>query len=167
MTRDEKIAEARRLRAAGLTLAQIANRLGYAQPASAWALLHPDETRARRARDNARRAPARRAWENEHDRGVCACGATMAVGTRRRGFEVCRDCYEETMAVGTAMRCERIAELWSRGLTQREIAAELHSTPSSINTTMARMRRSGWDLPRRYNWTPEGLERAQAGKRAA
>lgn len=162
MTRDEKAAEARRLRAEGLPLRQIAERLGYAGSSGVWVLLHPDEAKARGVRDNARRAAAKRAWENEHNRRACPCGALM--GARA---DVCRACHDEMVAVGRAMREEQIAELWSQGYKLREIAAALDSNKDSVRCAMAKMRRSGWDLPRRYNWTPEGLERAQNAGRAA
>lgn len=166
MTRDEEREEAKRLLDEGLTLQEVAERLGYRNHASAWRLLHPAEAKADTARDNARRRDAKRAWENEHDRGTCPCGTPLVVGSRRRGTKVCRECHDEMVAVGTAMKRERIAELWAQGLKLREIAAVLGTTQHTITVDMTRMRRDGWDLPRRHNWSPEGLERAQNARRA-
>ncbi len=168
MTTAEKRAEARRLRDEGLTLDQIATRMGYAHASGATRLLmHPETLRARNRRSNATRAAAKRAWENEHDRGKCACGAALTIGARRRGTATCRSCYVEIQTVGRAMRQERIAEMWAAGETLRSIADALGATAKSIGSEMARMRAAGWDLPRRHNWTPEGLERAQSASRAA
>ena len=168
MTRDEKIAEARRLRAEGLTLQAIGERLGVSH-ATVWKWLNPERHREHVLKQEARpeRKAAKRAWENEHDRGECPCGATLGVGARRHGIKVCRDCFDEMRAVGTAMRRERIAEMWARGLKQREIAAEIGTTRPTISVEMSRMRAAGWDLPLRRNWTPDGYERARNARRAA
>lgn len=168
MTRDEKVAEAQRLRAEGLTLQAIGDRFG-ATHTCVWRWLNPERSAEHVRKQNARpeRRAAKRAWEREHDRGECPCGATLAVGARRKGIEVCRDCHDEMQAVGTAMRRERIRDLWEAGATRKEIVQALASTSPSIQTEMARMRREGWELPLRRNWTPEGLERARNARRAA
>lgn len=164
---DARRAEAQRLRDEGLTYREIADRLGYNHAESVRRLLHPDMARELARRDNAKRSGAKRAWEREHDRGTCPCGAVMCVGAARKGYVLCRDCHDEVVAVGQAMRDERIAELWAQGRTLREIASELDSTPSSIGVALCRMRTNGWDLPYRHNRSPEGLERAQNARRAA
>ena len=163
MTRDEKIAEARRMRDEGATLVVIAEALGYRSVSAAWRLLNPEAHRA----IEAKRGPAKRAWENEHDHGRCPCGAQMGVGTARRGAKLCCACRDEVRSVERAMREERIAAMWADGLTLRQIAVALGSTPAAINVAIVQMRANGWDVPRRHNWTPEGLERVRAARRAA
>lgn len=168
MTRAEKIAEAQRLRAGGLTLQQIADRLGYRHAESATRLLRDPSVQAEMTRrDNAKRNAAKRAWEREHDRAVCPCGAAMGVGAARKGATVCRECHVEQVALGRAMRCERIADMWAQGCTLREIAEALDSAVHSIGASMSRMRAAGWDLPYRHNWSAEGLARARNSRRAA
>jgi hypothetical protein len=98
---------------------------------------------------NQRWAARKRAWENEHDRPVCACGRAMGVGVHRRGARTCGECAREIKAVGAAMRRERIYEAWHRGATLREIADLMGSTQGSIGVTVARMRETGWDMPYR------------------
>lgn len=95
---------------------------------------------------------------------TCPCGATLGGDPSAR---ICRECRDDLRAVGAAMRDERIAEMWAAGLTQQQIADVLGSTRGGINTAMARMRQKGWDLPRRHNWTPEGLAVvAEVGRRS-
>lgn len=163
MTRDEKAQVAWWLRQRGYSYGKIAALLGYAGPSSAWKLLHPEQTRERYARDNAARGPAKRAWENAHDRGQCACGAPMQVGARRRGGKHCWACEVEIRAVGRAMRQERIAELWLTGLPVRDMATQLGATTAAVNVALAAMRRQSWDVPRRRKgWTDQTVRGGRA-----
>ncbi len=168
MTRAAKITEATRLRAEGQSYEAIGRTLGVTGSCvKKW--LNPEVAREWRRRSEARseRKAAKLAWAHEHDRGECPCGAPTGVGATRKGVLVCHDSHEEMVAVGTAMREERIAEMWARGFKLREIAEALDSTTHSIGAAMSKMRRRGWDVPRRNNWTPEGLERAQNSARRA
>jgi hypothetical protein len=167
MTREQKRAEAERLRAEGMTLQAIAERLGYAAGASAWKLLNPEAAAAGIQRQNARRGPAKRAWARKHDTATCPCGTRMGEGSIHKGYALCATCRDDVARIGRALRCERIADMWEAGMKQREIAAALDSTTASIGATMAHMRAEGWDLPYRYRWSPEGLERAQTSRLAA
>jgi transposase len=63
MTRDQKVAEAKRLREGGLSYSVVGQRLGVS-PATAWKWLNPDAARAMGRRSNAQQGPAKRAWEN-------------------------------------------------------------------------------------------------------
>lgn len=157
MTRDEKITEAQRLRVEGLTNPQIARLLGVTT-STVWKWLNPERARELHRRDNAARNAAKRAWEREYDRKPCPCGAPRGSGKHRRNPNgLCRDCWMEVAAVGRAMREERIAEMWAQGLKLREIADALDSTLASIASTVSQMRKRGWDLPRRKNWTPDAV----------
>lgn len=163
LSRDEKVAEARRRLLVERELPRVvAADLGVGRSTVyRWAYpeLYSESRPERRAQ--------KRAWEREHDTGQCDCGRRLGIGSRHRGYKVCHACHAEMVAVGTAMRRERIFEMWAQGLKQREIAEALGTTRPTISTDMARMRRDGWDLPYRNNWTPEGLERAQNSRRAA
>jgi DNA-binding CsgD family transcriptional regulator len=163
MTRDEKIAEAQRLRARGLTYREIGAQLGVTKGCLAkW--LHPDRARAWNQHDNDRRSVAKRAWENAHDRGQCPCGAVMGVGARRHGYKVCRDCCAEMAHVERAWRMQPVYEMWHAGLSLREIAAQLGMAPGTVSFHVSTMRSEGWDMPHRYNVTPDG--RRLAGRAA-
>jgi transposase len=44
---------------------------------------------------------------------------------------------------------ERVARLWREGRTTADVAEALGTTPGAASNLIARMRRDGWDLPRR------------------
>ena len=76
-------------------------------------------------------------------KGVCLrCGGPM---NRRHANGLCRLCRHELRAD----RRQQIAQMWNAGRSIRGIAAELGSTPNSVGTEMAFMRRDGWELPYR------------------
>lgn len=80
------------------------------------------------------------------NRGVCGvCGGPMGVQAKPHDG-TCSDCRREARH----SRERRIAYLWERGWTQREIADELETTRGSIGVQIAQMRREGWDLPYHY-----------------
>lgn len=146
MTRDEKVAEARRLRTQGLSYPRIAELID-APTSTVWVWLNPGS--------EARRGPAKRAWENANDRGRCACGAAMGVGAKRRGSGVCAECRREMDAVGRAWRQQTIYELWHQGASLHEIAAALSTKRPSIGSEVTHMRKIGWDLPYRHQPKPD------------
>jgi hypothetical protein len=53
-------------------------------------------------------------------------------------------------------RSKRIAALWERGFLQREIAPKVGLSVGGLGTEIDRLRKAGWDLPRR----PRGRRRA-------
>lgn len=145
---------ARELRDEGLSYLQIADRLSVAK-GSVYRWLNPDVAKRYRDSDNAspKRRAAKRSWENAHDRGVCACGAIMAVGAGRRGFGRCWSCECAARRDARDARRDQIAALYREGGTLAIIAGELDSTTGSIGVELARMRADGWDLPyRRAGW---------------
>lgn len=87
-----------------------------------------------------------RAYDSEYDathKGTCAdCGGPTH---RQHDGGTCADCH----ARRAQERREQIAVMWRDGQTLREIADALDSTPNSIQVTVHRMRRDGWDLPSR------------------
>lgn len=102
-------------------------------------------------RDNAKRAAAKRAWENEHDRGTCACGQPMAVGARRKGYVLCRSCRHAARRAERIARAQLISERWAAGLSLAELAREIGMSETSLGVEMLHIRRNGWadrGLPR-------------------
>lgn len=153
MTREQKVAEARELRAEGLTYAEAGRRLGVSYT-TVWAWLNPERKRAirRRAEATPRRKAAKRAWENEHDRRPCGrCGQPRGAGAHRAAkSDLCGDCRRADQAAAARARRERIAAMWNDGWLIRAIADALDSTPGSIHVEIAAMRADGWHLPYRY-----------------
>jgi transposase len=150
MTREEKVREARRLRAEGLTRRAIGERMGVTQAAvTKW--LNPNAAEWAR-RDNARRRADKREWERAYradpaNRKPCPrCGGpTWRSRNRSADPVLCSACIH----ADHEKRERRIAEMWLAGATHAEIAAALGSTPASVQVGLSRMRRAGWDLPRR------------------
>lgn len=106
--------------------------------------------------DNARK----RAWDQAKDRRSCPCGNLRAPGQQRKHPDgLCMYCRLEVKAVEAAIRRERIVEFWAEGLSRQQIADRLGTSDNAIGKTMAEMRREGWDLPYRYRWTPEKIDR--------
>jgi IS30 family transposase len=147
--REKLRARAQRLRDRGSSYAEIASRLGFANHTTTWRLLNPERAAEIERGVNARRRSAKRAWENEQDRGTCPCGATLGVAARRLGTKVCAGCRDEMARTGRAMRRDRIRDLWLAGALTREIAVALGSTPNSIGGELVAMRREGWGVPAR------------------
>lgn len=152
MTRDEKVAKAQRLRDVGLSYSEIDVRLGYARGSYvAWKLLNPEKTRESNRRQNAKRGPAKRAWENENDRGVCAeCGGSMGVGARRKGHTNCIGCRTKL----SKERRAQFVELRRQGLTNIEIAARFDVRPSVVGNEIYRAKTvNGMDVPSPPYWS--------------
>lgn len=144
--------DARALKAANpeRSYASIARELGVTR-ADAWKALNPERHRTNEHRSNQRRRPAKRAWENEHDRGTCACGATLAAGARRKGIQRCIACECAGRRAQRLARAAVIERMWAEGRSLIEIAAALDTTHKSISVEIARLRREGLaDLPYRY-----------------
>lgn len=146
MTRDERKIKALELVASGASLAAAGREVGVARN-TVWYWLHPEVARA----DNAARHGDKLKWAHEHDRKRCPCGASIGIGVHRdpRHKGHCSACRLEMDAVRRAWRCQTIYEMWHEGFTLLGIALELGSTPGSINVSINRMRREGWDMPYR------------------
>lgn len=141
----ERVSLAQDLREDGLLLREIGDVLGVSLKAIHEWLLDAEDP-AFRIRRNA----TKRAWDAEHDRRPCACGALRPPGVHRRSPNGhCATCAREILSVGRAMRCERIYEAWHEGLSLAAIAKRLDSTVNSIGVTIVHMRQEGWDMPYR------------------
>lgn len=153
MTREQKIAKAKKLKAKGLSNREVAERLGVTTSAvTKW--LNPN-TKLWNQRQNAspERKAAKRQWADENDRPLCAeCGFERGAGQQRKNPDgLCRACRNDRLRSQHLARCHRIEYLWNLGRTLGEIAEDLGSTPGSISVSMVHMRaEGGWDLPYRY-----------------
>jgi DNA-directed RNA polymerase specialized sigma24 family protein len=160
MTRDEKIAEAWRLRGDRLTYAEIARQLGVGYGAVAkW--LNPEAARRWNAKQAARpeRKAAKRQWERDPaNRGDCVeCGGKRGMGERSDGL--CRACV-----IARKERKRRlILEGYRAGKTPVEIAAETGMRVGTIATEAYEMRREGIEVPR----APRGRKSHRAVREAA
>ncbi len=145
MTRAEKVAEAQRLRAEGLLLREIAERMGCGfRTVSVW-LNDPDGSKSRRT---ARDWRALRA-------GVCVdCGGHTSPNAEER----CRACWKVHRAADEWRGYRRMVEgMWAEGMTGRQIDAALGLKGLNISALRAR----GYNLPHRR--TPEQIARIVTG----
>jgi transposase len=162
MTRDEKIAKAKRLRELGLSYEEVGRRLGVTGGCvQKW--LKPEAAKRWAANDRTPERNARkRAWENDHDRPLCACGNRMGVGAHRKGYFRCKECRRAADAERTAIRGREIVAMWAAGMTMREIQARYGWTKGHLAQQLHRLRAKGFDLPKR----PPGGLRLQHAQQA-
>lgn len=148
MSRDEKIAEARRMREAGATFAVIAAELGSTTATvQRWA--KPDFADRQRAKA--------REWKDAHreanrarDRDYLAakpgtCRRCTGPTSYDRDGGVCMTCR-------ATVRHERaivIVKLWGEGKTSRQIAEAVGWSTGALSVEMDRLRHDGYDLPYR------------------
>lgn len=112
-----------------------------AQKLRAYRQRHPERV----AEENRRRRAAKQAWQREHYVHPCVeCGKSTHRGTPR-----CVDCYHAAKRAALNEKRAEIQRLWRDGLTHGEIAAALGTTKGTIVRQTVRMRKDGWDLPRR------------------
>jgi transposase len=152
-TRAEKVAEAQCLRAEGLLLREIAERMD-AKPktVSNW-LSDPDGSRLQARKDSYR--------------GTCErCGSPTG-GHNGRGPNAPRYCATCGPDVGGAIRRERarphreaVEAAWASGLTCREMGERFGWSVSTSNVYISSLRARGYDLPHRR--PPEEVARVAA-----
>lgn len=169
MTRDEKISEARRLSAAGLSYGEIGRRLDQSRSCIAkW--LNPERTREWNRRGNSGRA--RQDRKNQWTRGARKDPSYL---------KPCPECGKPTSAFVWAVnepakcwgciqgeketRWVRIEEMWAEGRTMRQIAEQLGVSMDWIKADFGKMRKAGRNLPHRR--TPEQCARIRNGRWAA
>jgi hypothetical protein len=118
VTREEKIAEAVRLYAAGLSDREIGERLGVTGGA-VWKWRHPERTREINRVMNAKRRVEKREWEHRpENRGNCTeCGSKRGFGVLADG--ICQTCR----ATLWRQRLERLVALRREGLTNIQIGS--------------------------------------------
>jgi DNA-binding CsgD family transcriptional regulator len=151
VTRDQKIAEARRLRAQGLKYREIAERLGVGT-STVYAWLNP--ARVRPYRSGRGIDPQRaRAYDREYYRshkGTCyRCGGERGRGPRTGP---CRACVADDVD----RRARQIEQWWAEGLTIGEISSRLKWPSGRFGAEMVRLRAKGYDLPYRRAVYPSG-----------
>lgn len=156
--RAEKVAQAQKLRAEGLSVGEIANRMNAPRSTVSEYLSDPDLAKhfARRRKNG----------------GVCACCGAPTDGSRAQPAKHCRRCAEE---ISVARLRERgrihrqlVERLWAEGKTAKEICT---ITGRSIN--ISTLRKQGYNLPHRRrhlellgkNGTPEAMAYARAARR--
>lgn len=151
MTREEKIAKAKRLRDEGLTYAEIAEQLGVtASCVQKW--LNPERTKEWLRHDNARpeRKRVKRQWEKENRAECPQCGGLMGQGTagRSKRPELCRECRGEE----ARHKRLRYIELRGQGLTNLEIEAKLGLPFNTVGKALTEARQEGLDVPPPPYW---------------
>jgi hypothetical protein len=97
-----------------------------------------------------------RRWKREHPAEArahsyvrCDCG-----NVKHRQASMCAECARVNRAEWKREKRSYIRSCWAMGMTLREIATGLDTTPLSVQTEMLRMRKDGWDLP--YRRVPRG-----------
>lgn len=136
--------EANRLRwESGWGVTAISRRLGVSRTTiSRWT----DEDFAERSRRQSQAWKARndshvKAYDRERRVSACpTCG-----GKKVKKSKLCYDCEVEVRRA--RMRIVQI--LWKDGHSHREIALLIGTTRGTIQATISRMRRDGWDMPYR------------------
>lgn len=148
MTREQKIAKARKLRAQRLTYSEIADRLGV--PLSTvhrW--INPERTapyRNGRAVDPERARLVDRIYNRTHRAECPSCGGEMDRGTGRKGG-ICATCRADEVD----RRARQIERWWAEGLTLNEIADALGWSAGHVKHEFHLLREKGYDLPYRYS----------------
>jgi DNA-binding CsgD family transcriptional regulator len=134
-------AEAKRLRAEGLTWREISERMGKPRTTVQAAVTGGQRNALRRA--------YRRAWDRAHYRGTCE-HCEGPVGRQRRDRErLCRLCWVEQERRRVHARAERIVAWWAEGRTLAEIGKRLGWSQGYVGAEMHRLRAKGYDLPYR------------------
>lgn len=153
MTREEKIAEARRLKAEGLSDAAIARRFGVTR-SCVFKWLNPARAKEYGRRDNARpeRKARKLAIQNEVGGSCPDCGGPLTKQAIWPRVTRCRDCYHAACREAHRERDEQIVKWWNDdGLSLREIAERLGWSVNHVQQEIWRLRyRYGYYLaPRR------------------
>jgi transposase len=150
MTRDQKIARARELRAEGIALHQISKILGVSKTT---VLRWTDAEQAERDRKRSlaykdANHDSVRAKDREYFRrnpGLCPrCSGSMSRRTERNGG-ICASCHQAI----SKERDRRLEALWLAGKSSREIAVEFGWTPERVSVEVWRLRAAGYRIPYR------------------
>jgi transposase len=147
VTRAEKVAEAKRLKAEGLRHREIAERFGCTTSAVT-KMLNPNVTEWNR-RDSARpeRKAAKAQWNRDNPPRCPECGRPKGNHTK-----LCQDCWDAHESERLHARATRIVDWWAEGLSLREIGARLGWTANHVQVQIHKLRAAGYPLPYRYRW---------------
>lgn len=144
----DRLTEAKRLRAEGLTYREIGERVGvHLATVHRWLNPASREVSRRYQADPANHPKCERCgepmWDQRHgtSAGGNTCGACRSRARHLRGKQIERQ--------------------WAEGWTTSEIADWLGWTHTYVTVEVAHLRRAGYDLPHRRS--PEQVERIRAG----
>lgn len=99
-----------------------------------------------------KRHSARKRLSADAHRAYCPdCGDPLAAGSEWKGWIRCKDCCLAHEKARTEEKWARIEALWADGLSMREIAKELGTTPATIGVTINGMRHAGRSVPYRHD----------------
>ena len=150
MTRDEKIAQAYGLRfVGGWHLQSIATELDV-RYSTIWKWLNPERNAEINRLNNVRRAPLKRAWENNMRATCSTCGGPMRSGSLKVDGSTrvikggrCAECL-------TQHRVQKVLEMWrlrnDLGLLNTEIAERLGVSQQVVATELTRLRALGYEV---------------------
>lgn len=149
MKREEKIAEARRLRAEGMTYREIADRLGVVNSTVCKWLADPEKRREQIRRDNRRRRHKKRQWMTAEPCPECGGQKTR----RAAGSDsLCVWCERKRRQYAFRQRFDQVCALRREGLTNLEIASQLGVSEAVVATVIYRGRQHGWPVPVAPYW---------------
>jgi excisionase family DNA binding protein len=146
VTREQKIAKARKLRAQRLTYSEIAARIGVSR-STVYRWINPERTapyRNGRAVDPERTRLVNRIYNRTHRAECPSCGGEMNRGTGRKGG-ICEACHADEVD----RRALNIERWWAEGLTLNEIADALGWSAGHVKNEFHHLREKGYDLPYR------------------
>jgi transposase len=141
VTREEKITEARKLRGEGLSYQAVADALGVAgSTVQKW--LKPEWAK----KSNAKRGPAKRAWEANQRADCPNCGAPMQIGSKMpsHASERCAECVRDE----GRSRTIRYIAMRKEGLLNTEIAEREGVRVVVVAAVLSRADRYGLTVPR-------------------
>jgi transcriptional regulator with XRE-family HTH domain len=149
VSREQKIAKARKLREQGLTYDAIGERLGVSDTtAYKWLNLERAKEYIRRDIANPARRKYKTEWERNNRAECPSCGAPLGSGSRcpSKRPDLCADCVRDQ----ARSRTVRFIELRKQGMTNGEIA-EREGLPRGSNVVAVafyRAHRYGLTVPR-------------------
>jgi len=145
VTREQKIAKAKRLREQGLTYQQIAERLNVSSNGVVSRWLNPERAKEADRRSNAKRNDYKRQWDRDNRAECPRCGGAMCAGSRSPSH--CPDRCWECLRDEADARIRRFIALRREGLLNPEIAEREGTTVPAVAMTLSNARRQGYDVP--------------------